>query len=424
MTAANLFIALVLIVGFYMSWNIGANDVSNAMGTAVGSGAVTLKKAVILAAVLEFSGAFFFGGHVSDTLQKGIIQLDAFRNDPLHLALGMFSALIATSLWLQLSSYFGWPVSTTHAIVGAIIGFGLIVGGTHAVHFNEIGSIVLSWIISPLISGLFSYAVFKLLQKKIFFSLHPAKKTLTLVPYLFSACVLMFAMIVTSHHQPLLSIGPIQLPGWIVALFLGMVAGIGGSIYARRYSRRLNIGMTPQEEYHHVETSFASLQILSACCVAFAHGANDVANAIGPVASILEIISHPYDFSARASIPVWLLALGGAGIVLGLATWGWRVIETIGKKITELTPTRGFSAEIGAAATILIATRLGLPISTTHCVVGSVLGVGLAKGMMSINLSILKEIILSWVITIPASGTCCILIYYLLKMLVKDLALF
>lgn len=472
MTTTHILSFLVLIVGFYMSWNIGANDVSNAMGTAVGSKSLTLRKAVILAAILEFSGAFFLGGTVSETLQQGIIQLDSFRSDPKNLVLGMFSALLATSIWLQVASYFGWPVSTTHAIVGAILGFGWLIGGNSAIHWNEVLGIALSWVISPVVSAIFSFMVFSFLQKKILFSLEPVNATRKILPMIVFFVIFVFFITLTFDGLENLGI-PISINYvLLIAFMMGLLAfaiakiclhlkketkgfshlSMASSHPMQQYSldkalkhldqlkftlegkiaskiedtidelKHLKTSLLQQEikpqvqeEYAVVEKMFAYLQILSACFVAFAHGANDVANAIGPVASVLEIIKHPYDFATTAQISPWLLAIGGFGIVIGLATWGWRVIETIGKKITELTPTRGFSAEFGAAVTILIASKMGFPISTTHCIVGSVLGVGMAKGIMAINIKVLKEIVMSWVITIPASALCSIFIYFVLK---------
>lgn len=336
----------VLILGFYMAWNIGANDVANAMGTSVGSKALSLKQAVVLAAILEFSGAFFAGSTVSETIQKGILDLSFFQSDPLAFVLGMMGSLLATGVLLQLASYLGLPVSTTHAIVGAVIGFGCIAGGIEAVRWDVLGWIASSWILSPLLSGLISYAIFSL-------------------------------------------IGFIRL-------------------------RQPALSTPSSSSYQGLEKIFIPLQILSACLVAFAHGTNDVANAIGPVAAVIGVLKTG-TLSSQSAVPTWLLALGGGGIVLGLATWGWRVIETIGKKITELTPTRGFSAEFGAAATILLASKLGLPISTTHALIGSVLGVGMTRGIKALNLQIIKEIVVSWIVTIPLCALFSILAFYFLK---------
>lgn len=337
---------VALILGFYMAWNIGANDVSNAMGTSVGSKALTLRKAVLLAAILEFAGAYLVGSNVSETIQHGIIDPQVFHSDPMIFVLGMMGSLLATGLLLQLASYYGLPVSTTHAIVGAVIGFGAMVGGMEAIHWPILSGIIASWVLSPILSGLLSYAIFK-----------------------------------------------------VITLFVPVLQFSGG--------------VTASEPMNE-ERIFGYLQIVSACLVAFAHGANDVSNAIGPVAAILGVLKTQ-TLSDHASVPTWLLLLGGVGIVLGLATWGWRVIETVGKKITELTPSRGFSAEFGAAATILLASKFGLPISTTHALIGAVFGVGLARGASSLNFKILGEIAISWVVTIPLCALFSILTFYVLK---------
>ncbi len=464
---------LVLLVGFYMAWNIGANDVSNAMGTSVGSGALTIRRAVILAAIFEFSGAFFVGSNVSETMQKGLIDTSLFAADPMILILGMSGALLGTSVWLQIASYFGWPVSTTHAIVGSILGFGAVCGGLDFVRWEEVSAIAGSWLISPLLSGVISYFIFGMLQRKILFAMSPVDATRKLMPLLvaivlgtftlslifngldnlhlhfsfpaafgIAACVAAFSAAVvflilkkiriTRSACPVLH----HLPQATISLGKAMkhLQRVQVSTYNETHDRLCKIltevrqlSETMQEssgfsgrisDYDVVEKMFMWLQILSACFVAFAHGANDVANAVGPVAAVLDIIKHGA-ICSTAIIPTWLLAMGGVGIVIGLATWGWRVIETVGKKITELTPTRGFCAEFGAATTILVASKLGMPISTTHCLVGAVLGVGLARGIRAINLNILKEIALSWVITLPASAAMSILFFYTLKGIVQ-----
>lgn len=461
---------LVLCVGFYMAWNIGANDVSNAMGTSVGAGALTLRKAVIIAAVLEFSGAFFLGSNVSQTMQKGLIDPSQFTADPLILIIGMSSALLGTSIWLQIASYFGWPVSTTHAIVGAILGFGALVT-PHSIEWKSVSSIAASWVISPTLSGIFAFGLFYFIQHKVLFALNPIYSTIKIIPYLVAAVFSVFCLsaLMGGIHQLHLQLHFLQTI--IITLVVGLIAYTGtyfllkkvdipkasldfgtknlpqNYISLQKAIKHLNrVTISSKGEVQHkaahlleqinelshevrsktsfsartsefttVEKLFGYLQILSACFVAFAHGANDVANAIGPVAAVLDMLTNGLKVSMNSSIPSWLLAFGGLGIVIGLATWGWRVIETIGKKITELTPTRGFTAEFSAATTILIASKLGLPISTTHCLVGAVLGVGMARGLKALNLGMIKDIILSWVITMPASALMCIIVYFGLK---------
>ena len=465
----SFFQILILVVGFYMAWNIGANDVSNAMGTSVGSGALTLKKAVFFAAILEFSGAYFAGGSVSETMQRGLLHTDVCLIDPTVFILGMCAALLATGIWLQIASYCGWPVSTTHAMVGSIVGFGLIIGGAEAVQWGRFLPIVLTWIASPVISGLISYLIFSILQKKILYALNPIEATKKLYPYLTFTVFFVFSISLMFNGLENFNITLSFFQLILIAAFIGLipacisyklvkkvkapdtyphfspsrpqniislekaakhlqrvqsasvenvhdkVSNLASEIHSLAQSlKKETKPLEKASEYKTVEKMFVYLQIFSACFVAFAHGANDVSNAIGPVAAVLDIIKNGA-ISELAVIPSWLLAFGGIGIVLGLATWGWRVIETIGKKITELTPTRGFCAEFGAATTILVASKLGIPLSTTHCLVGAVLGIGLARGMPALNLGMLKEIILSWVITIPASAIMSILMYYLLK---------
>lgn len=461
---------LILVIGFYMAWNIGANDVSNAMGTSVGSGALTLRRAVILAGILEFCGAYFVGANVSETMERGLVNPEIFVHQPLILVLGMCGALLGTSFWLQLASYLRWPVSTTHAIVGAIIGFGIVAGGVDAILWKEVSSIAVSWVVSPLISAVISYTIFSVLQKKILYAMDPIEATRRALPFFFFIVFLTFTLSLMTNGLQNLNLQISFAGAFGIAFLVGSIAGVIAYFVIQRITlpasyiqpvgrhspqtvisldkaikhlQRVRVSSLDEthekiseilhdvkslsrkireethfgeraSEYHFVEKVFVYLQIISACYVAFAHGANDVANAIGPVAAVLGILKNGY-ITETSIVPSWLLALGGIGIVVGLATWGWRVMETIGKRITELTPTRGFCAEFGAATTILIASKLGLPISTTHCLVGSVLGVGLARGLSALNLGMLREIVLSWVVTIPASAGMSILCFYILK---------
>lgn len=409
MTEWSLFV-LIIVSGFYMAWNIGANDVANAMGTSVGSGALTLRQAIYIAAVLEFSGAFFFGSHVSETMQSGIINPNYFIDEPKTLLLGMLSCLIGTGIWLQIASYFGWPVSTTHAIVGAIVGFGAIVGGMDSIYWENIFFIASSWIISPLLGGMLAYNLFGLIRQYIFFAPHPLKAAKRLMPYLvFIVFFLLTVFLVLTGLDKFLP--DITL---LHAAAISLIAAACAALIAKWMVRSLpDTPLDNKEEFAIIERCFAWLQVISACMMAFAHGANDVANAIGPLSAALHIYATGA-VSLNNSVPLWALALGGLGIVIGLATWGWRVIETIGKKITELTPTRGFAAEFGAATTILIASRLGMPISTTHTLVGAVIGVGLAGGIEALNLGMTKDIVASWVVTLPAGALTAVIVYFIL----------
>ena len=466
-------IILAIIFGLYMAWGIGANDVANAMGTSVGSGALTLGGALVVAAVLEFSGAFFVGAHVSDTVRQGIVDPDLFANDGLSYMLGMLSALLAAGLWLQVASWKGWPVSTTHSIVGAIVGFGAVYGGIDAVYWQKVGQVATSWVISPLMSAVISYFIFRLVLRYIFYKPNPLRSAKRLAPYLVFMVIAILTLSTVFKGLANLNLNLTLADSFAVAGIAGLVAsGISLLLIARikepddankdkdgvitdpavvralektakqleraelaapghlkadiddliEEVRRLRYESQKRYEYHtnsseyqSVEKLFVYLQILSACSVAFAHGANDVANAIGPMSAIISVaMQGGQTIAAKAPVSAWMLAVGGAGIVIGLATWGWRVMETIGRNITHLTPTRGFSAEFGAATTILLASKLGLPISTTHTLVGAVLGVGLARGISAVNLGTLRDIVISWVVTLPIGAALSIIIFYLL----------
>ncbi|MCH2147109.1 MAG: inorganic phosphate transporter [Phycisphaerales bacterium] len=458
-------IILALVFGFYMAWNIGANDVANAMGTSVGSGALTFKRAVILAAILEFAGAFFVGSHVSDTVRKGIVDPMLFSGDPQAFVLGMLSALLAAGLWLQIASYFGWPVSTTHSIVGAIIGFGIVYGGMTAIHWNKVSTIAASWVVSPLLSGTISFLIFQVVMHQVFYKADPVKAVRKFTPYMVFMVLGIMTLVMVFKGLKHLKLD-LSLPNaLLVASGVGLLGALLSVVLLRRYKtddtledqrqareqytaramqkamkhlnrarrsadgdeqgmidgmleearaitdtseKRANLGSN--NEFRQVERIFIFLQILTACFVAFAHGANDVANAIGPLSAAVQTAQDAV-VAAKATVPMWALALGGFGIVVGLATYGWRVMETVGKKITELTPSRGFCAEFGAATTIVLASKLALPISTTHTLVGAVLGVGLARGIGALNLSTVRDIAISWVVTIPAGAIMAILIY-------------
>ena len=461
--------ALALLFGFYMAWSVGANDVANAMGTSVGSGALTLKRAVILAAILEFSGAFFVGSHVSETVRKGIVDTQSFNDQPMLLAYGMLAAMLAAAAWLQFASYYGWPISTTHSIVGAIIGFGVVVGGTSAVHWEKVGAIVSSWVISPLLSGTIAFFLFSFIRRKVFDSATPVLKAKQLTPYLvffvFSilSLVMVFKGLKNLHldlplTQALFMAVGIGLVAAVVSHFLlknvqevpdeaetlppswSLCIGLGRAdknlkkalesssadmqpelkdILERVGRMKAEVQQKTDSEmeavsYQKVERIFVYLQILSAGFVAFAHGANDVANAIGPLAAVINIVQTGA-VSMKSAVPTWVLALGGIGIIVGLATWGWRGIETVGKRITDLTPSRGFSAEFSAAITIVLASKLGIPISTTHTLVGAVLGVGMARGLEALNLRTVRDIVISWVVTIPVGAVLTILLFYIFR---------
>ena len=562
-TSQAVLLVMALVFGFYMAWNIGANDVANAMGTSVGSGALTLKWAIILAVIFEFGGAYLVGANVSETVRKGIfdpIQVTAlevqdafdldeppsselvtalttlYKNDAektaelqknapasvveaqafidrypdfrtkyepaqyngsLNLAMGMIAALLAAGMWLQIASYFGWPVSTTHSIVGAVVGFGCVALGFGAINwvgddgqFGGVAKIAASWIVSPLLAGSIAFMLFNFVHRSVLDKPDPVRAAKRITPFIvFFVMLVMVGMTAFKglknyfkqadwiHNYP--AIDPSVKGNNFPLVVLGVAAAVGliGALITVVLVRRVNRGNTSDKSrfesayvtrsldkarkhlrrisetadgevqekaaamlaevrelekianaqvdvagthsrYKQVEKIFAYLQIMSACFVAFAHGANDVANAIGPLSAAVQALREGA-VAAKAAVPTWALLLGGAGIVIGLATWGWRVMATIGKKITELTPTRGFCAEMAAATTILIASLpfawAKVPISTTHTLVGAVLGVGVARGIGAINLNTVRDIAASWVITIPAGAGLSVVIYYILR---------
>lgn len=401
--------AIALFAGLYMAWNIGANDVANAMGTSVGSKALTLKKAIIVAAIFEFSGSFFVGKHVTSTISKGIVDPNLFKSTPNEFILGMLAALIAAGIWLQLATYLGWPVSTTHSIVGAVVGFGIVSHGLSAIEWGKLFSIVMSWIVSPIMGGIIAFFMFRWITKKILATEYPARATVKYAPYLVSLVVFIIALSVVYKglrlnlplSKSILLALAISAISWVIVKFFVVATPTIGEKGLK-------------ERLFETEELFKILQVVTACYMAFAHGANDVANATGPLAGIITTMTQG-TVTSKAYVPQWVLALGGVGIVVGLATWGYRVIETVGKKITDITPSRGFCAEFGCATTVLVCSKLGLPISTTHTLVGSVIGVGMARGMGALNLRVIRQIINSWIITIPFTAGICVFLFALLK---------
>lgn len=402
---------VALVVGFYMAWNIGANDVANAMGTSVGSGALNFRRAVLLAGIFEFAGAVLVGGHVSDTVRKDIVDPLQFADDPNLLIYGMLSALVAAALWLHLASYFGQPVSTTHSIVGGVFGFGLIANG--AVEWGTMGKIVASWLISPFFSGLLAFLLFRLISKRVMAADNPIAATRAYAPFFvfLVAVILVLSFIFKGLKNLHLDIS--------YATALGMAAGIGAIVAFLAnvlVFKRMTIPAvrSTAEEYAQVERIFIGLQITTACYVAFAHGANDVANAVGPLAAIYSVHSTG-EVAMKVGVPLWTLVLGGVGIVTGLAMYGRKVMETVGTKITEMTPSRGFAAEFAAATTVLTCSKLGIPVSTTHALVGAVMGVGLARGIAGVNAKVARSIFSSWVATVPITAGMTAIFYLLIK---------
>ncbi len=400
-----LFVAVVF--GLYMAWNVGANDVANAMGTSVGSKALTFKQAVLVAAIFEFAGALLVGAHVTETIKSGIIVPTELSSDLRPIMLGMMAALLAAGLWLHLASAFGWPVSTTHSIVGAIAGFGLIGGGFHAIVWSKMIKIIASWLISPVLGAVIAAAMFIFIDRRIINAKKPSDSLTSISPYLIFLVILI--LVLSFVYKGLKNLH-LDLPLPQALLLSSVVAGFAAIIGKVLIERMAN---NKEGGFDLIEGVFRYLQILTASYVAFAHGANDVANAIGPLAAVVSLLQTK-SLVMQVEVPLWILFLGGGGIVLGLATFGYRVIETVGKKITEITPTRGFSAEFGAATTVLVASKLGLPISTTHTLVGAVIGVGLARGMAALNLNVVKEVFVSWGLTLPATALLAAIIFKVL----------
>ncbi len=417
MSVAEWLLILSVLAGFYMAWNIGANDVANAMGTSVGSGALTLRQAILVAAVFEFGGAVLVGTHVTDTIRSGILETAMFEpsgplgpDGPLLLALGMFSALLAAGIWLQIATMWGLPVSTTHSIVGAVTGFGLIALGVEAINWGQLGTIVMSWVVSPLTGALIGGAMFAFIRRAILQNDDPAAAAKRIGPFLVAlVAVILVLSFIYKALKNVVSEPPFILVV-VSALGIGVLAAVATAAFLHSHQPK---NLTPNA---YVERVFGWLQITTAIFVAFAHGANDVANAVGPLAAVVNIVTSGLtELPDQVPVPLWVLGLGGVGIVIGLATWGYKVIATIGKQITEMTPSRGFSAEFGAATTVLIASRMGLPISTTHTLVGSVIGVGLAQGMAALNLGVIGKIVNSWLATIPAAAIIAMILFVALR---------
>ncbi|WGL15978.1 inorganic phosphate transporter [Microbulbifer bruguierae] len=412
----HIFLILACVFGFFMAWGVGANDVANAMGTSVGSRALTIKQAIIIAMIFEFAGAYLAGGEVTATIRKGIISPDLFADKPELLVYGMLSALLAAGTWLAIASVLGWPVSTTHSIVGAIVGFSAVGISADAVAWGKVGSIVASWVVSPVLAGTMSFLLFRSVQKLILNTEDPFANAKRYIPiYMFAVGWMISMVTLTKGLKHVLKDANISLSFWQDALIAGIagliVMGVGIMLLKR-------IKRDPERERHNrfanVERVFAILMVFTACAMAFAHGSNDVANAVGPLAAIVNTVQMGA-VTAKASMPSWILLLGGAGIVVGLATYGFKVMATIGRKITELTPSRGFAAELGAASTVVLASGTGLPISTTHTLVGAVLGVGLARGIGALNLRMITTIVASWIVTLPAGAGLAILFFFFFK---------
>ena len=412
MDHVTIYIILAAALGLFMAWGIGANDVANAMGTSIGSGVLTIGQAVAIAAVFEFAGAFLAGGQVTSTIRKGIIDSGAVAQSPELLIFGMLASLIAAGIWLLIASRNGWPVSTTHTIVGAIVGFAIVGLGIDAVKWGKVGNIVASWVVSPVLSGALAYFLFRSVQRLILNTDDPIANAKKYVPIYIFATGAMIALVTLFKGLKHIGLELSTLQNYGIAIVVGLIVMGCGNYFISR----IKIDPSDDRDFHfaNVEKIFAVLMVVTACAIAFAHGSNDVANAVGPMAAVIGVASEGV-VSQKSAMPSWILLVGGIGIVLGLAMYGKKVIATIGQKITELTPSRGFACQLAASTTVVIASGTGLPISTTHTLVGAVLGVGMARGIGALNLRVVGNIFMSWVVTLPAGALLSIFFVYFFK---------
>jgi len=410
---ATMFMAIAIVFGLYMTWGIGANDVANVMGTSVGSGAITIRTAIIIAAIFEFAGAALAGGNVTQTIRKGIVDPAPITNNPEILMFGMLASLLAAAVWLMIASTRGWPVSTTHSIVGAVVGFAIAAIGFEAVQWGKIGQIVASWLVSPLLGGAISFVLMMSIHRLILNTPNPfasAKRWGPVYVFLVGFIISLVTIFKGLKHLKI----DLSIPAsFAIALAVGVGVGFIGYLLIQR----VKIDEEADEDFHFasVEKVFVPMMLFTACGMAFAHGSNDVANGVGPMAAVVGLVQSGGEVAQKSELPIWVLLIGGFGIVVGLATYGYRVMRTIGTKITELTPTRGFCATMAAAATVVLASRTGMPVSTTHIAVGGVIGVGMARGIGALDLRVIGGIVMSWIITLPIGGTLAALFYFTLR---------
>jgi inorganic phosphate transporter, PiT family len=400
-------LGLSIFAGAYMAWNIGANDVANSMASSVGARAITLRQALVLATVLTFLGSSLVGSHVAQTIRKGIVYSQVI-GDPRIILLGLLSALLSASLWVCLATYQNLPVSTTHSIVGAMIGFGIVAGGMAAVNWKQVIYIVTSWVLSPILTAAAAFLMFRFIDKAVLARMDTTGGVARTTPILIAATLSIMTLSLLLDTPMGSKIGLSVIGAFSTALGVGITSYV---ICMIGLGYLLRIGNTSLGEGDKI---FRYLQVMTACYVAFGNGANDVANAMGPLAGVYFI--YATGSTAESSpIPVWMLAFGGSMICIGICTWGYRVIETVGSKITELDNIRGFTVEFSAATFILVASMLGLPVSTTHAAVGAYIGVGLARGLAALDLGVLWKIMLYWVITVPVAAVTCAVIYFVLS---------
>ncbi len=406
-------IIMAVIFGLFMTWGIGANDVANALGTSVGSGAITVRTAIIVAAIFEFAGAALAGGNVTETIRKGIINPALIADRPDLLIYGMLAALLAAGTWLAIASAKGWPVSTTHSIVGAIVGFAVAGIGVDAVNWGKITQIVASWVISPLLGGAFAFLLMMSIRRLILNAQHPLESAIRWAPVYIFLAGFIITLVTLFKGLSHLKIDLDLSESLLIAALLGLVVAGIGRILVKRIE--FDPATDTSFQFASVERVFAPMIVFTACAMAFAHGSNDVANGVGPLTAVFGLVKSGGEVAQKTPMPLWILALGGFGIVLGLTTYGYRVMQTIGGKITALTPTSGFCATVAAAVTVVLASRTGMPVSTTHIAVGAVMGVGLARGIAALDLRVIGNIIVSWLVTLPVGGLLAAAFFFLFK---------
>jgi PiT family inorganic phosphate transporter len=405
----DLFLYMSVGAGFLMAFNLGANDVANSMASAVGARAITVKQAVFIAGTLNFVGAVFLGSHVTATISKGIINPEVI-SDPKLIMIGMFASLLAAGLWVLVATLTSLPVSSTHSIVGAITGFGLVAGGPDVVNWLKMGGIVLSWIISPFFAAAIAYFIFTHIRRYILFKRHFIRQAKRWAPIWVAITLSMISLSFLYKTPAGKSLGLHWLTSLLIAAVLAFLAWAAARYFVGKMI------MDEEEGAEGVERVFRKMQVGTSCYVALSQGANDVANAIGPVAAIY-LIAKEHMLLAKAEVPWPMLVLGGLGIAVGIAALGHKVMSTVGEKITTLTNTRGFAVDFGAASTVLVASNLGLPVSTTHAAVGGVVGVGLARGFSAVDFRVLLRIVAYWVATVPIAALTSIVLFVLLKWL-------
>ncbi len=406
------YLVLAAAFGLFMAWGIGANDVANAMAPSVGSKVLTIRQAVVVAAIFEFAGAVLAGGEVTATIRSGIVETGALEDSPELLVFGMLAALASAGTWLLIASKRGWPVSTTHSIIGALVGFAIAAVGWSAVQWGVVGTVVASWVVSPVLAGIASFVLFRSVQYLVLDNPDPLRAARLWVPIYIglTAFVIASVTMVKGLSHLGLELTEAESYGYALAFAVGMWL-VGKGLVAR-----IGIDPSADRDFHFasVERVFGVLMVVVACAMAFAHGSNDVANAIGPVAAVVSVVTSGGDVGAQAELPLWILLLGGGGIVAGLFMLGHHVIATVGSNITQLTPSRGFACGLATAGTVVFASGFGLPISTTQTLVGAVLGIGLARGIAALNLRVVGGVFMSWLVTLPAGGILAIFFFYLL----------